>query len=89
MSKVTNGTFYIMLVDLRNIYAFFLGDGFVSWLKDPDIDVLREFLMNYIPYSSVNLHDLLNCFSHHPEHTKQSTPYNFLNSLLFVCARQG
>ena len=42
MSKVTNGTFYIMLVDLRNIYAFFLGDGFVSWLKDPDIDALRE-----------------------------------------------
>lgn len=44
-----NGTFYIMLVDLRNIYAFFLDDGFVSWLKDPNIDVLREVFDELYP----------------------------------------
>ena len=46
-------------VELRNIYTFFLDDGFVSWQKMLILMYLENFLMKDIPYSSLNLHDLL------------------------------
>ena len=48
-----------MQVELRNIYTFFLDDGFVSWQKMLILMYLENFLMKDIPYSSLNLHDLV------------------------------
>ena len=69
-----------MQVELRNIYTFFLDDGFVSWQKMLILMYLENFLMKNIPYSSLNLHDLVIILV--TIWNIQSTSYNFAKSII-------
>ena len=60
-------------------------DTFVQVLNFLDVSIILHQngrLETDIFYKEANSHDYLNCFSHHPEHTKQNIPYNLAKRII-------